>query len=128
LCACGAGTERYADGKNQRLPDHNPVPERSCEAATPAGAALLQQSRISGDFSARVEWQEHALAEIQRALPDHQLHGYLGCSAGTLSRRDAQSAWNLAATVKPTIGPSRHFKISPLARPLRARSPSPPVV
>jgi hypothetical protein len=34
LCACGAGTERYADGKNQRLPRHNPVPERSCDAAT----------------------------------------------------------------------------------------------
>jgi hypothetical protein len=45
LWACGAGTERYADGKNQRLPDHNPVPERSCEAATRAGSALLQQSR-----------------------------------------------------------------------------------
>jgi hypothetical protein len=75
-----------------------------------------------GDFSASVEWQEHALAKIQRALADHQLHGYLGCSAGTLSRRDTQSAWNLAATVKPTIGPPRHFKISPLARPQRALS------
>jgi hypothetical protein len=69
-----------------------------------------------------VEWQEHALAEIQRALPDHQLHEYLGCSAGTLSRRDTQSAWNLAATVKPTIGPSRHFKIRLLARLQRALS------
>src|SRR6516162_6624265 len=56
-------------------------------------------------------------AEIQKTLPDHQLYGYLGCSAGTLSRRDTQSAWNLAATVRPTIGPSRHFKISPLAGP-----------
>jgi hypothetical protein len=75
-----------------------------------------------GDFSASVEWQKHALAEIQRALPDRQLHEYLGCSAGALSRRDTQSAWNLAATVKPTIGPSRHFKIRLLARLQRALS------
>jgi hypothetical protein len=95
LCACGAGTERYADGKNQRLPDHNPVPERSWEAATAPDAARLGRLRPAsaitrlvnwGDFSASVESQEHALAEIQKALPDHQLHGYLGCSAGTLSR------------------------------------------
>ena len=86
LCACGAGAERYADGKNQRLPDHNPVPERSCEAATPPEAARLGRLRPTsaitrlvnwGDFSASVESQEHALAEIQKALSDHQLHGYL---------------------------------------------------
>jgi hypothetical protein len=131
LCACGAGTERYADGKNQRLPDHNPVPERPCEAATPQEAARLGRLRPAsaitrlvnwGDFSASVESQERALAEIQKALPDHQLHGYLGCSAGTLSCRDTQSARNLAATVRPTIGPLRHFKISPLARPQRTLS------
>jgi len=120
LCACGPGTERYADGKNQRLPDHNLVPERSCEAATPGRLRPTSASTRFvnwGDLSASVESQEHAPAEIQKTLPDHQLYGYLGCSAGTLSRRDTQSAWNLAATVRPTIGPSRHFKISPLAGP-----------
>ena len=123
LCACGAGTERYADGKNQRLPDHNPVPERSCEAATPPEAARLGRLRPAsaitrlvnwGDFSASVESQSTHSRKFKRRFRITNFMGYLGRSAGTLSRRDTQSAWNLAATVRPTIGPSRHFKISPV--------------
>jgi hypothetical protein len=69
----------------------------------PPLASAITKLANWGDFSACADSQEHALA----ALPGSQLHGYLGCSAGTLSRQDSQ--W---ATFELAIGRSRHFKIS----------------
>jgi hypothetical protein len=66
----------------------------------PALASAITRLANWGDFSACAESQEHALAEIQKALAGSQLHGHLGCSAGMLSRRDSPWAWNLAATVQ----------------------------
>ena len=126
LCACGAGTKRCADGKNQRLPDHNPVPERSCERRQRPAPPCFSNHEISelGRFFGQRRMAGARTRGNSKGASGSPTSWYLGCSAGTLSRRDTQG-------LESRCDGQAHLALHVISRSARwrgrnARSPSPP--